>query len=736
LAISAYRVAETSATNPVETASTTRLLRVLLAGVVAVPITLFAVASWLNYDTAFREARLRLINATDAINQHAQKVFETAELILGQVAERTDNMDWNEIAQSADLHRMLQDLGSRPRVAAIGLVGPDGTVVASNIGFPQAPVRLSERSYVTVDRPTSGPLLIGSIAPSAFSGKPEFLIARYKPNAPQGGTNNLIFVALQTDNFLDYSHSVIDPAEYLLNMSRLDGAVLVRFPGDQLVGQVLTPASQFRQNIARSPEQGSYETASQLDGIRRLFAYRKVADYPIYVSVGLTRAAIVNGWLRLMGSHLIFGLPAMAMLIVLCFYALRRSGEADRATAAAVAETERRKAAEETLRHAQRMEAIGQMTGGVAHDFNNLLTAVTGNLDMILRGASNEERVKRLAQAALRATMRGERLTQQLLMFSRRQMLRPETLNLNRLLLEFEGLMERAVGDRGRVQLMLDPALDPANVDQVQFEAAILNLVVNARDAVGDDGTIVVETRNITLDEIYAAANPEVKPGAYVLVSVTDKGSGIAVTDLPRVFEPFFTTKDIGKGSGLGLSQVYGFVKQSGGHIKIDSEIGAGTTVKLYLPRSSERPAEVARQGVVPLRTATGGETVLVVEDDEAVLATAIESLEDLGYRVLVAHNGSDALEIIKSVPHIDILFSDIVMPGGINGAELAAEARRLRPTMKVLLTSGYTGAALSSDHGLPADVPVLGKPYRREDLAARLRVIIGGQAQLGDDGS
>ena len=315
-------------------------------------------------------------------------------------------------------------------------------------------------------------------------------------------------------------------------------------------------------------------------------------------------------------------------------------------------------------------------------------------------------------------------------MFSRREVLRPETLNLNRLLMEFEGLMRRAAGERVDVQLHLDPGLDPSHVDQVQFEAAVLNLVVNARDALADGGPIVVQTSNVVLDEAYAAENPEVRPGPYVLVAVSDKGSGIDTNDLPHVFEPFFTTKDVGKGSGLGLSQVYGFAKESGGHIKIYSELGVGTSVKLYLPRSAERPAEAVRHVMMPLRSAAGGESVLVVEDDEAVLTMAVESLEDLGYRVLVAHNGREALEIVKGNAKIDILFSDIVMPGGINGAELAIEARRLRPSIKVLLTSGYSGAALAGEHGLPADLPVLGKPYRRDELAAQLRVIIGGQAR------
>jgi two-component system, NtrC family, sensor kinase len=708
----------------------TQLLRVLFVAVIVLPVTLFAVASWLNYVAAFQASRLRIANATDAINQHAQKVFETAELTLGQVAERVDDMDWAEIARSEPLHRMLVELGRRPRVAVVGLVGPDGQIVANNLSLPLTPTALNERTYMPVDRQGSGPLVISSVAKSVFTGKPDFIVARYLKDMPQTGLRNMIFVSLDLDNFVDYSQTIIDADDYLLNMSRSDGAVLVRFPGENLAGRVLSPASQFRQNVARNPEAGSYETASELDGSRRLFSYRKVAGYPVYVSVGLLRSSIIDSWLRLMGSHLIFGVPAMLALVAVAYFAMRRSDEADRAIAAVAAETERRKEAEDTLRHAQRMQAIGQMAGGIAHDFNNLLTAVTGNLDMILRSANDNARIQRLTEAALRATMRGERLTHQLLMFSRREVLRPETLNLNRLLMEFDGLMRRAAGETVEVELHLDPGLDPSHVDQVQFEAAVLNLVVNARDALPDGGPIIVETRNVVLDEAYAAENPEVKPGPYVMVAVSDHGAGIDTSDLPHVFEPFFTTKDVGKGSGLGLSQVYGFAKESGGHVKIYSERGVGTSVKLYLPRSAERPAETVRPAVVPLRTAAGGESVLVVEDDEGVLSMAVESLEDLGYRVLVARNGREALAIVKGNAQIDILFSDIVMPGGINGAELAIEARRLRPSIKVLLTSGYSGAALAGERGLPADLPVLGKPYRRDELAAQLRVIIGGQAR------
>lgn len=415
--------------------------------------------------------------------------------------------------------------------------------------------------------------------------------------------------------------------------------------------------------------------------------------------------------------------------MLLAIIALRRSVAADHAVAVVRAEVSRREAAEASLRQVQKMEVVGQLTGGVAHDFNNLLAAIGGNLELILERSDDSGRVRRWAGAALQAAQRGERITQQLLVFSRRQMLRPETLNLNRVLVEFEALMAHAVSEKINLQLQLDAALGPSRVDRAQFEAALLNLMVNARDALPNGGRVIMETRNALLDQAYAEQNPDATPGAYVLVSVSDNGVGIDPSILPHVFEPFFTTKDVGRGSGLGLSQVYGFAEQSGGHVKIYSELGIGTTVKLYLPKTSERLIEGEKQPLIPLRIANGGETVLVVEDDEAVLAVAIESVSDLGYRVLVAHDSREALAIVKGPERIDILFSDIVMPGGLNGAQLAVEAQRLRPDIKVLLTSGYTAAALSDDHGLPEALPILSKPYRRDELAAQLRVVVGGRA-------
>ncbi|KQO95648.1 ATPase [Methylobacterium sp. Leaf92] len=412
-----------------------------------------------------------------------------------------------------------------------------------------------------------------------------------------------------------------------------------------------------------------------------------------------------------------------------------KSGEADRPERIAGILMDRtdQHVTEEALRQAQKMEAIGQLTGGVAHDFNNLLTVIVGGLDMMLRRPDQPDRVKRLAEAAMGAARRGEQLTQQLLAFSRRQMLRPKTLNPNRLLLDFRPLAERAATGAVELAFDLDPALDPIRIDPAQFESAVLNLIVNARDALegrGGHARIAVTSRNVRLGTA-AVADRGVPPGPYVVISVTDTGSGIPPDKLQRVFEPFFTTKEVGKGTGLGLSQVYGFTRSAKGFAQIESEVGKGTTVSLYFPRSTDPAGEEIGPGpvgAIPLRRAGEGETVLLVEDDEQVLGMAVESLEELRYRVIVTRNAAEALEHLHGVERIDILFSDVVMPGGMNGSQLAVEARRVRPDIKILLTSGYVANLDEGQVIGQGELPVLNKPYRRDELARSLRLVLGGE--------
>jgi signal transduction histidine kinase len=377
----------------------------------------------------------------------------------------------------------------------------------------------------------------------------------------------------------------------------------------------------------------------------------------------------------------------------------------------------------EEFARVQRFEAIGQLVGGVAHEFNNLLTVVTGGLDLMLRDPSLTSRNHRLLGMSMKAAQRGAQLTEQLLTFARRQVLRPEVLNPNEVIASLHVLVSPATGEREDVATQLSPVLWPARLDRTQLEAALVNLVLNARDAIDGEGRIIIATRNVVLG---AGTFPDLPAGDYALISVSDAGRGMTPEERTRAFEPFFTTKEIGKGSGLGLSQVYGFVRGAAGHVRIASRVGEGTTVEIYLPKSTGRPEQPEPLGLAPIRAAKGHETVLVVEDDPDVLNVAVSGLLELGYDVKTATDAREALTILRSDRSIDVLFSDVVMPGGMNGAQLAMEAQHLRRDLKVLLTSGYTASALSQEHGLPEQMDVLQKPYRREELASKLRLIIG----------
>ena len=379
-----------------------------------------------------------------------------------------------------------------------------------------------------------------------------------------------------------------------------------------------------------------------------------------------------------------------------------------------------RKQAEDQLRQAQKMQAIGQLTGGIAHDFNNLLTVIVGNLDLIVEATAADTALAAKAASALQAAERGAELTKRLLAFARRQSLQPRLVEVNGLTEGMGELLRRSLGSNIELALKLDPGLWPTLVDPGEVENALLNLAINARDAMPEGGRLTIETANRRLDADYAAQEPETAPGDYVMLAVSDNGAGMTPDVLARAFEPFFSTKPPGQGTGLGLSTVYGFAKQSGGHVKLYSEPGHGTTVRLYLPRAE------AGSGSLPAMAAavTGGgrERILVVEDDADVRTLAVSVLRGLGYDVLEAGDGPAALVLLRGGAAVDLLFTDLVMPGGLNGAELAEAARALRPRLKTLYTSGYTEAAAVRNGQVGRDGELLSKPYRRQELAESVR--------------
>ncbi|MDE3111262.1 MAG: hybrid sensor histidine kinase/response regulator, partial [Acidobacteriota bacterium] len=461
-----------------------RPLQMLLAAAIATPILLFVGAAWLSYDSTFAGAQERIRRLADIAAQQAQTVFQTDAFAADRIADHTATMSWDQIARSPELNQFLKHIkASLPQATEVRLIAPDGRVAATDARFP-APDRVANlRPDFHVIHPGTDPLLISSVG-RGLDGQFAFTVAR--PKSYRGAADGLIEIVMDPAYFTKFYATVAEERDSGTGLVRSDGILLARDPpaGEPVHFAANSP---LMQAIRGDPVFGSFSGGSDSDGSERLFAYERVGDFPVYVVAGVDRDAIVAAWARAMGSHLIYGIPVTLSLIAATLIALRRTRQmAD--------ETERRAELEEQYRQAQKMEAIGQLTGGVAHDFNNLLTVILGSLEQLQRLVSTEP-AQRLIQAATRGAERGARLTQSLLSFARRQSLRPETVNLNRVIKEFGDLLRGAAGDHVQVQFLLSPTVDPCRVDPAQFQAALLNLVVNARDAMPESGgRVSIET--------------------------------------------------------------------------------------------------------------------------------------------------------------------------------------------------------------------------------------------------
>ncbi len=440
-------------------------------------------------------------------------------------------------------------------------------------------------------------------------------------------------------------------------------------------------------------------------------------------------AALLD-WLLQIGSVAAF--LVICGIAVLAAYLARRSvatihaanAQLSLANQSLIEQISRREQVEAQLRQAQKMEAVGQLTGGMAHDFNNMLGVIVGALDLIKRRLKHDEfGIGVFVENATKATERSAALIQRLLAFARQQPLAPEAIDANRMIADMSELLRSTLGEQIQIETVLAAGLWKTNADPHQLESSIVNIAINARDAMSDGGKLTIETENVYLDETYCSENAEVTAGQYVMIAITDQGTGMAPQVAARAFDPFFTTKPAGKGTGLGLSQVYGFIKQSAGHIKIYSEIGTGTTVKIYLPRLYRQTEEVKRAALKP----AGGdadEIVLVVEDYPLMRLMSCDALRELGYTVLESENAAAALTMIADTPSIRLLFTDVVMPE-TNGKKLADEALKKRPDLKVLFTTGYTRNAVVHGGVLDPDVNFISKPFTIQQLASKLRAVL-----------
>jgi two-component system NtrC family sensor kinase len=699
--------------------SAIRSLRLAMLAAFVLPVILFIFLAVTNYRHTHAVADERIERTVNILQEHALKVFETIERSIAETNEVVRGMSDDEIkADEARLHlRLRQLVTSLPQFKSLWIFDPNGRALVNSLAFPQPQgLNFSDRDYFRAHIGTSGQIFVGQVLQprDPYPDGDFFSVSKGRPS-PDGTFRGVIQLSILPSYFGQFfvKLQTAYPGGYA-SLVRDDGAVLARYPA--FAANTAKPmATLITDAMRNNPDGGLATRVSAADGVERRITWKKLPNLPVFVMAGTETSAIFAEWLKTMIGYLAFGLPVTAVLLGAIWIALER-------TRRLYQEEGRRAAAEGALRQAQRMEAIGQLTGGVAHDFNNILMIVKGNVHRLRRELTEPKLVRKLDMIDT-ASQRGENLVRQLLTFSRKQNLTPQVVDLARRVRDFRSLLAPSL--RGDIEIRIDvpETVAPVRVDQSEFELAVLNLAVNARDAMPNGGVIEIAVRPVRLRGDPAHDKLQ---GDFIALSISDTGCGIARETIAKVFEPFFTTKEVGKGTGLGLSQVYGFAKQSGGTVTVSSRVDHGTTFTLYLPRSHEQPqrsAPVRIGDTTPVATGS----VLVVEDNTEVADIATALLNELGYQVTRVASAPTALEVLRSGETFDLVFSDVVMPGGMNGVELAQRIREDYPDLPVVLTTGYYNAV---DKPLPRGVPVLRKPYDIAEMRKSLQTAIGKRQQ------
>jgi signal transduction histidine kinase/CheY-like chemotaxis protein len=687
------------------------------------PCLLFGYASLVDYRRTVKLAEERITRSLDVEQEQALSVFELVNLTLDNATEQLAGMSEAGIAAKEEqLHELFKKLADAvTAVQSVWVYAKDGRALAtSTVHPPPQEERYSDRDFFRAHLDADTGVFYGQVSQSRFSGEPFFGVSRRLTH--DGAFLGVLEASVLPSTFYHFFASMAYGAGLQYSLLRADGTFLARYPAATGMLEPLDEHTGFRRQIVQNPTGGFYTATSPVDHIERRFGVRRIGATPLYLTAGIATSAIRDEWIGGMAPHLIFGVPATLTLFITLGIVLRR-------TQALYQEVDRRAKAEDALRQSQKMDAVGQLTGGVAHDFNNLLTIIIGNLETAQRqleaGAdAGQAKLARRIESAMLGAQRAAALTKRLLAFSRQQPLNPKAIDVNRLLNGLVDFLTRALGEDISLEIVGAGGVWAVEVDSAELESALLNLAVNARDAMRTGGKLTIETSNSYLDEAYCQNHTDVRPGQYVQIAVTDTGSGMTREIIDRAFEPFFSTKELGQGTGLGLSQVYGFVKQSGGHIKIYSEAGEGTTVKIYLPRLVGPSAATEEVKTEPGR-ARPGECVLVVEDDAEVRAYVVETLQRLGYHVLEAAEGEGALALMnRHERNIDLLLTDVVMPG-MNGRKLAEDAKRRQPKLRILFMTGYSRNAIVHQGRLDPGVDLIQKPLTGAQLAAMVRNVL-----------
>jgi signal transduction histidine kinase/ActR/RegA family two-component response regulator len=714
-------------------------LRSLVVACIVLPLLVLVGGGWLAWQGVLHEATTDLLSDLAVSQEQAAKVLDSHMLLSGRVNDLlSDVSDEAVIARERELHNRLGAMiAGFPQVTAVVVVGRSGQALVATSRYPaDHNINFSDREYFRVLRDSRLPFYIGGIVFGRVTGEDVFSVVTRRGD-DLSRFAGVVLVGVSPSYFRNFDREMFaGNTSYNASLIRDDGTLLAGYPEILQSDRMPQRDDLLMDAIAQSPQSGLVHTHATTDGTDRLIAYRRLATYPVYVTIGRTWGSIIGEWLRVMASHLAFGIPATLGLFVLSLWAMRQAQQQSDTLTRLQAEVQRREFAEEALRQSQKMEAVGRLTGGIAHDFNNHLTVISSNIELLQRRLPpGTASLVRLTEAAMTGVQRAATLTHRLLAFSRQQPLDPEPLDVGRLVANISDLLRRTLGESIAIETVLAGGLWLTRVDANQLENVLLNLAVNARDAMPDGGRLTIETANAHLDDAYAASHSEVVAGQYVLLAVTDTGTGMTPEVMGKVFEPFFTTKPLGQGTGLGLSMVYGFVKQSGGHVAIYSEPDEGTTLKVYLPRfirdETRQSSDVLSATAAQPRGS--GETILVVEDDEGVRRASVEALRDMGYEVMEAADAMEGVRLVVDQGGIDLLFTDVGLPGGVNGRALADAARNARPGMRVLFTTGYTRNAILHNGVLDPGVHFIAKPFNLTALAAKIREVLAAPPPAAD---
>lgn len=687
------------------------MLWVILLAAALGPMALIGVIAWQSRANALEAAAETATRTTLTLHEHARNVFDTFVLVMDRIEVEIEGRGWDEIAQDESVQALLSDLAAnRAQIGSIWLIDARGQARLSSTRFPQLALDLSDRDYFRPLVAGQRGLYVGETITTRARGRTAFTVSRGL-RGPDGAFVGAVVVTAYPAYFADFYRTIAPALDHSAGLVRADGVFLVRDAAAVPSTEQPAASDNFFRAIADADE-GRWIGVSLNDGIRRLVAYKKLESYPVYVLFAVGMDSALAPWRREMGAYALVAGSAALGLLAMGGVALVRTRREQLAALRLADESRARQELEAQLRHARQLDALGKLTGGIAHDFNNILTVVLANLELLRR--ATEERRTRYIDNALAAVEQGRQINAQLLSFGRRQPLRSEPLDVNALVSGMEDLLIQSL--RGDIALRLDLADDLPRVvtDASQLKVALVNIAVNARDAMPDGGVLTVTT---------GAARLSQGSGAAVAIAVRDTGSGMSAAIRERAFEPFYTTKATGRGTGLGLPQVYGFAEQSGGEALIDSAPGTGTTVTIRLPATTEPPRGAAGPETDAPAPAIGPLRILLVEDNGTLAETAEAILTDAGHEVVCVASADAAMQLAEEAPGFDLVVSDIVMPGTMSGYDLAMRLRQRRPGQPILLSTGYSQAI---DQVRESAFPLLPKPYSPDQLRAAVAVAAG----------